>query len=87
MDPVYLSNAYNAFAGVLMNRGKRHLFQWNRGSKATFYGEQRQCWGLGNIRKQIFDFEVTGEQANLFQSNKGTGSLPPERAVHITEGT
>ena len=37
-------------------------------------GEQRQYWGTGNIRKQIFDFWETGEQANLLQGNKGTGT-------------
>ena len=26
------------------------------------------------MRKQIFDFWRTGEQANLFQGNKGTGT-------------
>ena len=39
--------------------------------------EQRQYLGTGNIRKQIFDFGGTGEQANLFQGNKGTGTPPP----------
>ena len=33
-------------------------------------GEQRQYWGTRNIRKQIFDFWGTGEQANLFQGNR-----------------
>ena len=37
-------------------------------------GEQRQYWGTWTIRKQIFDFWGTGEQANLFQGNKGTGT-------------
>ena len=37
-------------------------------------GEQRQFWGTGNIRKQIFNFGGTGEQVNLFQGNKGTGT-------------
>ena len=27
-------------------------------------GEQKQYWGTGNMRKQIFDFWGTGEQAN-----------------------
>ena len=40
-------------------------------------GEQRQYWGTGNIIKQIFDFWGTGEQANLFQGKKGTGTPPP----------
>ena len=47
-------------------------------------GEHRQYWGAGNIGKQIFDFWGTGEQANLFQGNKGTGT-PPERASVSSE--
>ena len=38
--------------------------------------------GTGNIRKQIFDFCGTGEQANLFQGNKGTGT-PPGRTSYV----
>ena len=30
--------------------------------------------GNRGIRKQIFDFLGTGEQANLFQGNKGRGT-------------
>ena len=55
-----------------------HLFQGNRGTKAKFWretGEQRQYWGTGNIRKQIFDFLGTGEQANLFQGKRE--KVPP----------
>ena len=40
--------------------------------------EQRQYWGTGNIRKQIFDCYggegVTEEHAPLFWGNKGTGT-------------
>ena len=57
-----------ALPGVLGNRENR-----------AFTGEQRQYWRTGNIRKQIFDFWGTGEQANLFQGNMGTGT-PPGRA-------
>ena len=47
-------------------------------------GEQRQYWGTENIRKQIFDFWGTGEQANLFQGNKGAGTpSPPGRASYV----
>ena len=46
----------------------------NKGQILRGTGEQRQYWGTGNIRKQIFDFWGTGEQANLFQGNKGTGT-------------
>ena len=37
------------------------------GNKDTI-GEQK------TLRKQIFDFGGTEEQANLFQGNKGTGT-------------
>ena len=38
----------------------------------------KQYSGTGrNIRIQNFDFGGAGEQANLFQGNKGTGSPPP----------
>ena len=33
---VYQSGAYEAFAGVLVNKGKWHIFQGNRGRKAKF---------------------------------------------------
>ena len=48
--------------------------QRNKGQILRGTGEQRQYWGTGNIRKQIFDFWGTGEQAFLFQGNKGTGT-------------
>ena len=46
---------------------QRPNFEGNRGTKKKYLG-------TGNIRKQIFDFLGTGEQANLFQGNKGTGT-------------
>ena len=66
-----------ALPGVLGNRGKRVFISGGQGNKCQILrgtGEQRQYWGIGNIRKQIFDFWGTGEQANLFQGNKGTGT-------------
>ena len=33
---VYQSGAYEAYAGVLVNKGKWHLFQGNRGRKGKF---------------------------------------------------
>ena len=65
-----------ALPGVLGNRGKMVFISGEKGNKCHILrgtGEQRQYWGTGNIRKQIFDFWGTGEQANLFQGNKGTG--------------
>ena len=52
-----------ALPEVLGNRGKGHLFQGN-GNK------DQMLRGIGDIRKQIFDFGGTGEPANLFQGNK-----------------
>ena len=74
--------------GVLGNRGKRVFILGEQGNKGQILretGEQRQYWGTGNIRKQIFDFWRTGEQANLFQGNMGTGTppTPPRRASVI----
>ena len=62
-----------ALPGVLGNRGKRVFISGEQGNKGQILrgtGEQRQYWGTGNIRKQIFDFWGTGEQANLFQGNR-----------------
>ena len=63
------------FRGTWKQRPLLPNFEGNRGTKTI----------LENIehRKQNFDFWVTGEQANLFQGNKGIGTLPPERAFII----
>ena len=66
-----------ALPGVLGSRRKGVFISGEQGNKGQILrgtGEQRQYWGTGNIRKQIFDFWGTGEQANLFQGNKGTGT-------------
>ena len=68
-----------ALPGVLGNRGNRTFISGEQGNESqnlSGTGEQRQYWGTGNIRKHIFNFWGTGEQANLFQGNKGTGTLP-----------
>ena len=62
------------------NMGNRAFISGKQGNKGKILrgkGEQRQYWGTGNIRKQIFDFGGTVEQANLFQGNKGNGTAPP----------
>ena len=69
-----------ALPGVWGNRGNRAFISGEQGNKdqlLRWTGEQRQYWGTGNIRKQIFHFWGTGEQANLFQGNKETGTPPP----------
>ena len=66
-----------ALPGFLGNKGNWAFISGEQGNKGQILrgtGEQRQYWGTGNIRKQIFDFWGTGEQANLFQGNKGTGT-------------
>ena len=78
-----------ALPGVLGTRGNRAFISGNKGQILRETGEQRQYWGTGNIRKQIFDFWGTGEQANLFQGNKGTGIpwdglIIIQTYVHIT---
>ena len=40
---------------------KGYLFQGNKGQILRGMGEQRQYWGTGNIRKQIFDFWGTSQ--------------------------
>ena len=56
---------------------KGHLFQGN-GNKGQIWrgtGEQSQYWGTGNIRKQIFDFWGTGEQAIYIRETRE--QVPP----------
>ena len=63
--------------GVFGEQGKQGISSGEQGNKGQILrgtGEQRQYWGTGNIRKQIFDFWGTGEQANLFQGDKGAGT-------------
>ena len=83
LDPPEKSHSFKpafnveALPGVLGNRGNRAFIsgeQENKGQILRGAGEQRQYWGTGNIRKQIFDLWGTEEQANLFQGNKGTGT-------------
>ena len=48
-----------ALPGVFGNRGKRAFISGEQGNKGHILrgtGEQRQYFGTGNIRKQIFDF-------------------------------
>ena len=68
-----------ALPGVLGNRGKRVFIsgeQWNKGQILRGTGEQRQYWGTGNIRKQIFDFWGTSQFISGEQGNR----YPPGRA-------
>ena len=67
------SRPFQGFGGTLEKgfiSGKRG----NKGQILNGSGEQRQYLETGNLRKQIFDFGGTGEQANLFQGNKRTGA-------------
>ena len=72
---MFRGKSVEALPGVLGNRGNRAFISGEQGNKRQILretGEQRQYWGTGNIRKQIFDFWGTEEQANLIQGNKGT---------------
>ena len=68
--------------GFWGNRENRAFISGEQRPNIEGTGEQRQYWGTGNIRKQIFDFWGAEEQANLFLGNKGTGT-PPGRASTI----
>ena len=60
-------------------QGKKGIYFRGTGEQGQILkgtGEKRQYWGAGNIRKQFLDFGGTGEQANLFQGNKRTGTPP-----------
>ena len=74
-----------ALPRVLGNMGKRVFISGEQGIKGQILrgtGEQREYWGTENIKKQIFDFGGTGEQANLFQGNKGISTPPPLGGPH-----
>ena len=69
MDQVYQSDAYEALPGVLVNRGKGHLFQGNRGKRPNFE-ENKYNIPYEEHKKTIFRFLGKMEQSNLFQSAK-----------------
>ena len=60
----------------LEKRGDRHLFQWNRVTKSNFFRETGEKDNIGEqgIEEKKFSIWGPGEQANLFQGNKGTGT-------------
>ena len=71
-------DTFEALSGVLGNRGNRAFISGEQGNK----GQILRGTGLGTKtisgnrehKKAIFDFWGKGEQANLFQGNKGTGT-------------
>ena len=79
----YQSDAYEAFAGGLMNRGKRAFILGEQRKKGQILRGSKTI--LGNREHKKTNFEGTEEQANLFQRNKGTGNPHLERASHIAE--
>ena len=55
----YVGKINEALLGVLGNRGNKAFISGEQGNKGQILREteeQRQDWGTGNIRKQIFDF-------------------------------
>ena len=81
-----MEKSVEALPGVLGNRGTRAFISGEQGNKGQILrgtGEQRQYWGTGNIRKQIFNFWGTGEQANSFQGNRYPPPPPGRASVFI----
>ena len=75
-----------ALPGFFWKRGKRVFISGEQGNKGQILrgtGEQRQYWGTGNIRNQIFDFVGTGEQAKLFQGTRE--QVPHGRASILSQ--
>ena len=66
-----------ALPGVLGNRGTRAFISGEQGNKGQILRGTKTILGNREHRKQIFGFWGTGEQANLFQGNKGIGTPPP----------
>ena len=70
----------------LRNRGKMAFIsgrQENNSQILRGTGEQRQYFGTGNIRKQIFDFWETGEQSNLWEGLIKFNDLQPFKTVQF----
>ena len=76
MDSVYQSDAYEGLPGVLVNRGKGHLFQGNRGKMPNSEGNKDNILEQGTYENK-FSIWKKREQANLFKRNKETGTPPP----------
>ena len=92
MVPVYQSGAYEALPWVLLNRGKGHLFQGNRGKMPNFEGnkdnflEQEFC-----IRKRhhkvppITKQEQTSKHGSLISAHRNPNHLPKQPAPTRTK--
>ena len=63
-----------ALPGVLGNRGKRVFISGEQGNKGQILRGTKTILGNREHKKTNFDFWGTGEQANLFQGNKGTST-------------
>ena len=74
LNRVFLCWTSETLPGVLGNRGKMVFISGEQRNKGQILRGTKET---GDIRKQIFDFWGTGEQANLFQGNNGTGTTPP----------
>ena len=72
MDQVYQSDAYEAFAGVLVNRGKRALITGEQRKKCQILRGTKTIFGIREHKNT--KFEEIEEQANLFQRNNGIGT-------------
>ena len=74
INMVFQSGAYEAFAGVLVNKGNVIYFREQRKKGQISRGTETI---LGNREFKKTKFEGTEEQANLFQRNKKTCTPPP----------
>ena len=63
-----------ALPGVLGDRGTREFISGEQGNKGQILRGTKTILGNREHKKQMFDFLGTGEQANLFQGKKGTGT-------------
>ena len=63
-----------ALPGVLGNRGTRAFISGEQGNKGQILRGTNTILGNREHKKQVFNFCGTGEQAHLFQRNKGTGT-------------
>ena len=62
---------FEALPGLLGNMRKGHLLQGNKCQMLRAEGNKDNNGGTGNIRKQIFDFGVQGNNPIYF---RGTGA-------------
>ena len=71
-----------ALQGVLGNRGNKAFISGEQGNKGQILRGTKTILGNREHKKTNFRFWGTGEQANIFQGNNGTGT-PWEGLISI----